>query len=114
MGKKKKKPSWPIWVGAAMFVLIIVVFLTDWERYPKKEEMERYLEASSLYKVDVKVVEMDEQKDAYDEAMVYRLEYHFEDGDVEHEAYTVRKKDRKAVYPWHDYYRGMYPVKTEE
>ncbi len=104
---------WPIWVTVALLLLLAAVFLADWERYPSKEEMERYLTASDSDVEKVEVLEMKEEQDAYEESVVYKLKYQYLDGSTSEEVFTIRAENKKAVFPWHDYYKDMYPKERE-
>lgn len=106
---KNKKPMWPIWLTVALVTCIAAVTIADWERYPTQQEMERYLTASHGDVEKVEVLSMKEESDAYEESLVYNLKYFYRNGKTSEEVFTIRKEDRKAVYPWHDYYQDMYP-----
>ena len=104
---------WPIWVTVILLVLLAAVLLTDWERYPTKQEMERYLSVSHIDVEKVEVLSMQEEEDAYEDSMVYKLKYLYLDGSTSEEVFTIRAENKKAVFPWHDYYKDMYPKERE-
>lgn len=109
----KKKPVWPLILSGIFVLGICVVLLKDWERYPTQVEMERYLTNSHSNVEQVKVLKMEEFEDAYEKAMIYELEYHYEEGRIVKETFSIRSQDRKRIYPWHDYYEGQYQLRTD-
>lgn len=105
---KNKKASWPIWVTVVITLGILGILLTDWERYPTAEEVSTYLEDQDRSVERVEVTKMEEFDEESRQLQVYYLTYHHKSGETSEHQHVIRKKDRKAVYPWHDYYRGMY------
>jgi len=100
----KKKPHWPIWVTIILLLGCAAILLIDWERYPRAAEMERYLKAQHKDVDKVLITKVEENKDGYEEAQIYYIEYTYADGRIEEHVYTIKAKDRRPVYPWHFYY----------
>jgi hypothetical protein len=114
MQKKEKKPLWPVWVTVVLVCCCAAVLFHDWKRYPTAVEIARYLKASDsdVEKVEVSKIERGDafKEEALDdrEAQIYHLKYTFKDGNTADEVFLIRRRDRKEVFPWHDYYSGRY------
>ncbi len=107
---KKKKPMWPIWVTIAILVGCTVLVLSDWKRYPSNSEMEHFMEVTNSEIQKVEVLKAESPNDAYEKSRVYTLKISYKDGRVIEDTHTVKEKYQKAVYPWHDYFEGLYPT----
>lgn len=108
MGKKKKPSSWPIWATAGITLMFISVLLIDWERYPKADEVARYVVDQTTGAERVEITKIEYVDDEYYQGQIYQMKIYFSGGRVEESSTTIKKEDRRAVYPWHDYYQGMY------
>lgn len=105
---KQKKSPLPLLLTLIFTGGILFVLLADWERYPTQEEMQRYLADQYNQAAKVEVHQLESFKEEFAKGQIYHVKIHYHNGTVAEDSITIKKSDRRPIYPWHDYYDGLY------